>query len=125
MALVVLVCTVASRAKLVPGRAQSVVEMGLDFVRKNVAEDIIGKEKAGKYVALLTTIFFAILAFNITGVIPGLNIAGTSLIGLPVMLALWVYVMYLGAGIRAHGLGGYLKASLFPPRASRRSCTCC
>ncbi len=115
MALVVLVCTVASRAKLVPGRAQSVVEMGLDFVRKNVAEDIIGKEKAGKYVALLTTIFFAILAFNITGVIPGLNIAGTSLIGLPVMLALWVYVMYLSAGIRAHGLGGYLKASLFPP----------
>ena len=31
------------------------------------------------------------------------------------MLALWVYVMYLGAGIRAHGVGGYLKASLFPP----------
>ncbi len=115
VALVILFCTVASRARLVPGRTQSVLEMGLDFVRKNVAEDIIGKEKAGKYVALLTTVFFAILAFNITGVIPGLNIAGTSLIGLPVMLALWVYVMYLGAGIRAHGVGGYLKASLFPP----------
>ena len=115
VALVILLCTVASRARLVPGRTQSVLEMGLDFVRKNVAEDIIGKEKAGKYVALLTTVFFAILAFNITGVIPGLNIAGTSLIGLPVMLALWVYVMYLGAGIRAHGVGGYLKASLFPP----------
>ena len=115
VALVILMCTVASRAKLVPGRTQSVVEMGLDFVRKNVAEDIIGREKAGKYVAFLTTLFFAILAFNITGVIPGLNIAGTSLIGLPVMLALWVYVMYIGAGIRAQGLGGYLRSSLFPP----------
>ena len=115
VALVILFCTVASRARLVPGRTQSVLEMGLDFVRKNVAEDIIGKEKAGKYVALLTTVFFAILAFNITGVIPGLNIAGTSLIGLPVVLALWVYVMYLGAGVKAHGVGGFLKASLFPP----------
>ena len=77
-----------------------------------------------KYVPLLTTLFFAILAFNLTGVIPFLNIAGTSLIGLPLMLALWVYVMYLGAGIRAHGVGGFLKNNLFPP-ASRRSCTCC
>ncbi len=105
----------ARRATLVPGRFQNAVEMLLDFVRVNVAEDIMGKEKGRKYVALLTTIFFAILAFNLTGVVPGLNIAGTSLIGLPVMLALWVYVMYLGAGVKAHGLGGFLKNSLFPP----------
>ena len=115
VALVTVMVIAARRAKLVPGRGQNVVEILLDFVRVNVAEDIIGKEKGHKYVALLTTIFFAILAFNITGIIPGLNIAGTSLIGLPVMLALWVYVMYLGAGIRHHGLGGFLKTSLFPP----------
>ncbi|UUI73709.1 F0F1 ATP synthase subunit A [Cellulomonas xiejunii] len=115
VALVVVMVIAARKAKLVPSRGQNVVELLLDFVRVNVAEDIIGKEKAHKYVALLTTIFFAILAFNITGIIPGLNIAGSSLIGLPVMLALWVYVMYLGAGVRAHGLGGFLKASLFPP----------
>ncbi|UZN05275.1 F0F1 ATP synthase subunit A [Cellulomonas sp. S1-8] len=115
VALVVVMVVAARKAKLVPNRGQNVVELLLDFVRINVAEDIIGKEKAHKYVALLTTIFFAILAFNITGIIPGLNIAGTSLIGLPVMLALWVYVMYLGAGIRAHGVGGFLKTSLFPP----------
>ena len=57
----------------------------------------------------------AILALNIAGVIPGLNIAGTSVIGLPIVLAAWVFVMYLGAGIRAHGLGGFLRTSLFPP----------
>jgi F-type H+-transporting ATPase subunit a len=113
--LLTLMVVAARRARLVPRRGQNVAEMLLDFVRVNVAEDIIGKEKAHKYVALLTTIFFAILAFNITGVVPFLNIAGTSLIGLPVMLALWVYVMYLGAGVRAHGVGGFLKNSLFPP----------
>ena len=105
----------ARRARLVPRRGQNMAEFLLDFVRVNVAEDIIGKEKAHKYVAFLTTVFFAILAFNLTGIVPGLNIAGTSLIGLPVMLALWVYVMYLAAGVKAHGVGGFLKNSLFPP----------
>ena len=113
--LLVLVVVAARRATLVPGRAQNVMEMLLDFVRVNVAEEILGQAKGRKYVPLLTTIFFAVLAFNLTGLIPGLNIAGTSLIGLPLVLAAWVYVMYLGAGIRALGLGGFLKNSLFPP----------
>src|SRR5690606_32299263 len=30
-------------------------------------------------------------------------------------MAVWVYVMYLAAGIRQHGVGGFLKANLFPP----------
>lgn len=113
--LLILMVVAARRAQLVPRRGQNMAELLLDFVRVNVAQDILGKEKAQKYVALLTTIFFAIFAFNITGIVPGLNIAGTSLIGLPVMLALWVYVMYLGAGVKAHGVGGFLKNSLFPP----------
>ena len=75
----------------------------------------MGKEEGRRYVPMLTTIFCAILFFNITGVIPFLNIASTSLIGMPLMLAGWVYVMYLASGIKRHGLGGYLKNSLFPP----------
>jgi F-type H+-transporting ATPase subunit a len=115
LTLVVVMVVIARRASLVPGRAQNVVELMLDFVRVNIGQEILGTEKGRKYVPLLTTLFFAILAFNLTGVVPGLNIAGTSLIGLPVLLALWVYVMYLGAGIKANGLGGFLKNNLFPP----------
>lgn len=115
LALVVVMAVAARRAKLVPDRFQNVIELLLDFVRVNVAEEILGKDRARKYVPLLTTLFFAILAFNITGIIPGINIAGTALVGLPVVLAAWVYVMYLGAGVKAHGVGGFLKASLFPP----------
>ncbi len=115
LALVLIMVLIARRARMVPGRSQNVVELLLDFVRVNVAQEILGAERGRKYVPLLTTLFFAILAFNLTGVIPFLNIAGTSLIGLPLMLALWVYVMYLGAGIRAQGLGGFLKNNLFPP----------
>jgi F-type H+-transporting ATPase subunit a len=105
----------ARRAKLVPGRFQNIIEMILDFVRVNVAEEILGKARAPRYVALLTTLFVSILAFNITSVIPGLNIAGSSLIGIPLLLAVWVFLMYIGAGIKAQGVGGFLKSSLFPP----------
>ncbi|MGV8977693.1 MAG: F0F1 ATP synthase subunit A [Cellulomonas sp.] len=105
----------ARRATLVPGRFQNAIEMILDFVRVNVAEEILGKEKAPKFVALLTTMFLAILTFNLMGIVPGLNIAATALIGLPVMLAAWTYVSYLSAGVRELGVGGFLKNSLFPP----------
>jgi len=114
IALVVFFVLAARRAKVVPGKLQSLAELIITFVKVNIAEDIIGKEKGGKYAAFLVTVFASILFFNLTGIVPFLNIAGTSLIGLPLILALWVYVMYLGAGVRQHGVGGFLKVSLFP-----------
>jgi F-type H+-transporting ATPase subunit a len=106
---------VAQRARVVPRRGQALVEVILDFVRVQVAEEVMGKERARRFVPFLTTLFLAIVFFNLTGVVPLLNLAATSLIGLPIVMALWVYVMYLGVGIQHHGFWGYLKASLFPP----------
>ncbi|GHH78445.1 ATP synthase subunit a [Promicromonospora soli] len=105
----------ARNAKVVPGRFQSAVEYLLDFVRVQIGEEILGKDNAKRFVPMLTTIFLTILAFNVTGIIPGLNLASTSRIGLPLILALWVFATYWAVGIRKHGLGGYLKANLFPP----------
>ena len=105
----------ARRAQLVPGRFQNAVEMILDFVRNAIAVEVLGEKDGRKYFPLLATIFCTVLVMNITGVVPFLNIAGSSVIGLPIVLAAWTYVMYLTAGIKAHGLGGYLKNSLLPP----------
>lgn len=104
----------ARSAKLVPGRGQNVAEIALDFVRVQVAEEIIGKKQARRYVPVLTVIFFAVLAMNITGVIPLLNIAGSSVIGFPLTIAVIAYVTFIAAGIKAHGVLGYLRSSLFP-----------
>lgn len=104
----------ARRARIVPGRWQSLVEVGLDFVRKSIAQEILGKE-AKRFVPMLTTLFFAIFAFNLTGVLPFLNIASTSLVGMPLVLAVWVYITYLAIGVKRHGLGGYLRNALMPP----------
>lgn len=112
--LIILFLLAARRAKLVPGRGQNVAEMALDFVRVNIAEEILG-HNARKYLPMLTTMFFAILAFNITGIIPFLNIAGTSKSSLPIVIALWTFLVYLSSGAKRFGVGGYLKNQLFPP----------
>ena len=104
----------ARRATLVPGRGQNMAEMALDFVRVNIAEEVLGERRARPYVPLLTTLFFAILAMNITGVIPFLNIASTSVVTVPLILAVVAWIAFVVAGIRAHGVFGYVRASLFP-----------
>lgn len=113
--LIVIFALVVGRAKVVPGRLQASLEFLLDFVKTQIVEQVMSKADAKRFLPFLSTLFLAITVFNITGVIPGINIAGTSLIGLPIVMALWVWIMYLGVGIKKHGLGGYLKNSLFPP----------
>lgn len=104
----------ARRARLVPGRGQNVAELALDFVRVSIAEEVLGERRARPHVPLLTVIFFAILAMNITGVVPLLNIASTSLVTVPLLLAVVAWIAFVVAGIKAHGAVGFVRASLFP-----------
>lgn len=104
----------ARRAKLVPGRAQAGVEYLMDFVRKQIGYEIIGEEKADRYMPLLATLFFGVLFMNVTGVIPGLQIAATSVIGMPLVYALVAYVGFIAAGIREHGVLHFLRNQLMP-----------
>ncbi|UCR90143.1 F0F1 ATP synthase subunit A [Mycetocola spongiae] len=112
-ALLVLFWIGTRRMKIVPGRFQSLVEMGLDLVRVNIGEDLLGKKDAKRFLPILTTIFFMVLFMNITGVIPFLNIAGTSVIGVPLVLALVSYVTFIYAGLKKSP-GKFIKNSLFP-----------
>jgi F-type H+-transporting ATPase subunit a len=60
------------------------------------------------------TVFFVTLGMNLTGIIPGAQIAGTSIIGIPLIEAIVLYVVFIYAGLKKNG-AGFLKASLFPP----------
>ncbi|WP_262423968.1 F0F1 ATP synthase subunit A [Brachybacterium sp. Z12] len=117
-------CIIASRAKLVPGRVQSVIELVIDFVNNNIIANTLGLKDGKRFAPMLITMFFFILSMNLAGVIPGLNLAGTSVIGLPLLLALWTFVTYVGAGIKKHGFLGYLKSETMPPGSRGRSTSC-
>jgi F-type H+-transporting ATPase subunit a len=102
------------KMKVVPGRFQGVVEMALNLVRVNIAEDLLGEKDGKRFLPLLTSIFFLVLFMNLTGIIPGLNIAGTSVIGMPLVLAIAAYVAFIYAGLRKHPVA-FLKNALVPP----------
>lgn len=102
------------RPALVPSGVQNLGEMAVDFIRVQIVDEVMGK--AGRrFMPYLAALFFLILAVNISGIIPMLNMPGSAVIGLPLLLALLTYVIFNYEGIKALGLGGYLKSSLFPP----------
>lgn len=115
MTAVLVVCfwLFATRMKVIPGRAQAAMEFLIDFVRVQVVENTLGKEQGKRFFPILASIFFTILFFNISGIIPGLQIASTSLIGVTLVLGITAYVTFIYAGVKQHG-GHYFVKELFP-----------
>jgi F-type H+-transporting ATPase subunit a len=102
------------RTTMVPGKLQNLGEMAVDAVYTNIIDEVMG-ERGRRFAPLLMTLFWLILAFNITGIVPGFNIAVTAVIGGPLVFALISYVVFNWAGIKENGLGPYLRMNLFPP----------
>lgn len=104
------------RPSVVPGRLQSMAEIGVSFVRENIAVPMLGAD-ADRYMPLLATLFFAIFFWNIFEVVPGINFSSNSRIAFPLVMAIVAWVTYNVVGIRKHGFVGYMKHVLFPPGA--------
>jgi F-type H+-transporting ATPase subunit a len=100
--------------KLVPTGMQNVGEVGVDFVRNQIANPVLGSEGDG-WVPFLSTMFFWVLFLNFMEITPGINFPITSIIAIPVMLALLSWIIYNTIGIRNQGFFGYFKGIMFPP----------
>jgi len=115
LVVIVLFVVVGTRAlKVVPSRGSSVIEFPFNFVRNSIAFETLGEKDGRRFLPLLTTIFFVVLGMNVTSVIPFLNIAGTSVIGLPLLLAVISWIAFMYAGLKKHP-AAFLRNSLFPP----------
>lgn len=96
------------KPKVVPGKWQLITELGIDFVRENIAGPMLGSE-AAKFMPLLTTFFFMILVANLFEVVPGIGLSPSSRLAFPFTLAMVSWVTYNAVGIKRHGFFGYLK----------------
>ena len=104
----------ASSGRLVPTGVQSVVEMGIDFVRNDIILQTMGPAGLG-WTPFLVTMFFYVFVTNLFEVIPGIQFPVNARMALPAFLDLLVWVIFNVVGIKAQGLGGYFKSMLFPP----------
>lgn len=101
---------------IVPGRFQALLELGIQFVREQIAIPMLGRE-ADRFLPLLASFFFFILIANLFEVFPGFNFAPTSRVAIPLFLAIVSWVTYNGAGIARHGFLGYLRHTCIIPQA--------
>jgi len=122
---------ISRRMQARPNRVQTAVETLFGLMRDNITRGNMDDRMAAKWFpflgALSLFIWFSNLigyiplptnseeTFNVFGVeVPGFAIyAATANLSIPLVLALVVFVSYNVEGIRAKGLGGYLK-SLIP-----------
>ncbi len=97
------------KGQMVPSGLGNMLEAMVVFVRDEFArKNIPGQKEADRYTPFLLTCFFFILVMNFLGLIPYLASA-TSNLNVTLGLALLTFILTQAAGIRAAGLGGYLK----------------
>jgi F-type H+-transporting ATPase subunit a len=113
-ALIVFFLVAYREPKLVPTRTQWIAESVYGFVRKNIAEDMIGKEGL-RFAPYLASLFCFILVTNLFGILPGVQVSPNAHIAFPATLAFLSWVLYIYVGIRKHGFLKYMKISVVPP----------
>ena len=104
------------RPQVVPGKLQSLMELGLGFVREQIALPMLGTA-AERFLPLLVTFFFFILFMNMFEVAPWVNFAPTSRVAFPLTLAAITWLTYNAVGVAKHGFFGYLKFTCIIPSA--------
>jgi F-type H+-transporting ATPase subunit a len=93
---------------VVPGKLQALMELGVSFVREQIAIPVLGQD-ADRFLPLLASMFFFILIGNLFEVIPGFSFSANSRVAFPLTLAIIAWVTYNGVGIAKHGFFGYLR----------------
>jgi len=119
---------IANRMAARPNKVQTAVEALYALMRDNITRGNMSDEMARKWFPFIGTLFLFIWFSNLIGYIPlptnthehvsifGVDIpafalyAATANVSIPLVLALIVFIAYNVEGIRAKGVGGYLKA---------------
>jgi F-type H+-transporting ATPase subunit a len=104
--LIAVAAAVPRRPALVPRGLQNALEAALEFVIALI-DDVIGRE-GRRFLPLIATLGLFIFASNLLGLVPGFT-APTDNVNTNLACALVVFFAYHWIGIRAHGVGKYLK----------------
>ena len=99
------------RLTLVPNRVQTVLEVMVGAIDTQIRDTM--QVDPSPYRTLIGTIFLYVLVANWSGIVPGVS-PPTAHLETDAALALIVFGATIGFGIRARGLGGYLRAFAQP-----------
>lgn len=98
---IILLALMSSRKSIIPGRLQVAGESLYGFV-ESLLKDNIG-DNAKEYFPLVFTLFMTVLVGNMLGMIP-YSFTFTSHLAVTATLALLVFLIVIGIGLKRHGL---------------------
>jgi F-type H+-transporting ATPase subunit a len=98
---------------LAPSGARNLAETSIEFIEEGIVMQTLGKSGL-KWTPFLLSLFIFIFLCNIPGILPVIAMPATARIAIPLSLALLVWVIYIGTGIKHQGLG-YFGHLLWPP----------
>ena len=96
-----------------PTGSRNLAEVTIEFIEESIVMQTLGKSGL-RWTPFLLSLFLFIFLCNIPEVIPPFNMPATARIAIPMSLALLVWVIYIGTGIKHQGLG-YFGHLLWPP----------
>ncbi len=101
------------KKRLVPVGVQTVAESGIEFIDNGIIEQTIGPE-GRSWNPFLLSLFFFVLITNLFEVVPAWQMPGNARMAFPALLAVMVWFIFVGTGLKYQGLK-YFKNALFPP----------
>jgi F-type H+-transporting ATPase subunit a len=111
LAVIVFFWIAFAKPRMIPGRTQSLAELGLLAVRDQVLRPALGK-KGDSYLQLIFPMFFFILLMNLMELIPVFQFPAMSRIGFVWPLVAIVYVLYWYLGFKNKGFFGYFRGMI-------------
>lgn len=100
-----------AKPKMIPGKTQSLAEMGLLAVRDQVLRPALGK-RGDSYLQLIFPMFFFIVVMNLMELIPVFQFPAMSRIGFVWPLVAIVYILYWYLGFKQKGFFGYFRGMI-------------
>jgi F-type H+-transporting ATPase subunit a len=109
LAVIVFFWVAFAKPKMIPGRTQSLGELGIIAVRDQILRPALGK-KGDSYLPFIVSLFFYILVCNLMELIPLLQFPVMARIGFVWPLVFMMYGLYWYLGFKAKGFFGYFRS---------------
>ena len=96
-----------------PKGVRNLAETSVEFIENGIVMQTMGKDGLG-WTPFLLSLFIFIYLCNVPGIIPFLQKPATARMAIPMFLALVVWVIYNGVGLKHQGIA-YLTHTIWPP----------
>ena len=96
-----------------PKGVRNLAETSVEFIENGIVMQTMGKDGMG-WTPFLLSLFIFIYLCNVPGIIPFLQMPATARMAIPMFLALLVWVVYNGVGLKHQGIK-YLTHTIWPP----------